>query len=73
MFHYTKLDMFSNDIKELADSDGYVAERNDLREDFQFPDNKYNNRDSWKAHVDLCVQMTQVAKQKLNNWQSINR
>jgi|GEM_PF-1902113 len=72
MFHYTKLDMFSNDIKELADSDGYVAEEDDLREDFQFPENKYNNRDSWQHHVSQCIQMTQIAKQKLNNWQSQN-
>ena len=69
MFHYTKLDMFSNDVKDLADADGYVAEENDLREDFQFPENRYEDRDSWKAHIEQCVQMTQNAAAKLNNWQ----
>jgi len=68
MFHYSKLDMFANDIKALADTDGYVAEENDLREDFQFPDDKYKSRDSWEAHVNECVQLTKRAEQKLNSW-----
>lgn len=70
MFHYSKLDMFSADIKQLADADGYIAEVNDLREDFAFPDNQYSSKDTWDDYVQQCVELTQKAHEKLNKWQS---
>jgi len=70
MFHYTKLDMFCNDVKSYADADGYVPEAEDINQDFSYPDQQFSDLHSWNEHVQACVMATRSAEQKLNEWRN---
>ncbi len=70
MFHYTKLDIFCNDVKQYADSDGYVPEAQDIFQEFSYPEEKFKSLDSWTAHISSSVHATQSAQQKLYAWQN---
>ena len=70
MFHYTKLDMFCNDVKPYADADGYVPEAEDLFQDFTYPEQQFNDLHSWSEHIQASVTATHEAVQKLDDWRS---
>lgn len=70
MFHYTKLDMFCNDVKSYADADGYVPEAEDLSQDFSYPEQQFADLHSWSEHIQACVVATHAAEQKLVDWQN---
>ena len=70
MFHYTKLDMFCNDVKRFADADGYVPEIGDINQDFSYPDKTFNDLKSWTSHIQQSVQATEHARQKLKAWRN---
>ena len=70
MFHYTKLDMFCNDVKRYADADGYVPEATDLNQDFSYPEKQFKDLKSWGKHIADSVHATRSAKQKLQAWRN---
>ncbi len=70
MFHYTKLDLFCDDIKKYADADGYVPEAEDIFQDFAYPDQQFKDLDHWTQHIHNSVVATQSAQQKLTAWQN---
>lgn len=70
MFHYTKLDLFCNDVKKYADADGYVPEASDVNQDFSYPDQQFNDLKSWTQHIQASVQATRSAEQKLFAWRN---
>ena len=70
MFHYTKLDMFCNDIKDYADADGYVPEAEDVVQDFSYPDKEFKDLHAWNEYIQACVIATQTAEAKLDAWRN---
>jgi hypothetical protein len=68
MFHYTKLDMFCNDVKIYADADGYVPEAEDISQDFTYPDKEFKTLKNWSQHIKDSVHATRSAQQKLHAW-----
>jgi len=70
MFHYTELDLFCNDVKKFADSDGYVPEAEDIVQDFSYPDKHFKNLKTWSQHISNSVHATRSAKQKLHAWRN---
>ena len=70
MFHYTKLDLFCNDVKIYADADGYVPEAEDICLDFSYPEEKFKNLNNWTQHIKNSVHATRSAQQKLHAWRN---
>ncbi len=70
MFHYTKLDLFCNDVKIYADADGYVPEAEDICLDFSYPEEKFKNLKNWTQHIKNSVHATRSAQQKLHAWRN---
>lgn len=70
MFHFTKLDMFCDDVKIYADADGYVPEAEDICQDFSYPDDKFKDLRNWTQHIQSSVHATRSAQQKLHAWRN---
>jgi hypothetical protein len=68
MFHYTKLDMFCNDVVKFADADGYVPEAEDICQDFSYPEAQFNSLKNWTQHIKNSVNATHSAEKKLIAW-----
>ncbi len=85
MFHYTNFGSFGNDLKRLADMDGYVPEEGDNPEDFNFPHDHFlrdfdDNEDGyegyamekWEAHTHKAIEATREASAALEAWRESN-
>ena len=69
MYHYTKLDIFCDDVKKYADADGYVPEAEDIFQDFSYPEAQFKDLNNWTRHIQNSVHATHSAQQKLHAWQ----
>lgn len=70
MYHYTKLDIFCDDVKKYADADGYVPEAEDIFQDFSYPVEQFKDLSQWTSHIQCSVHATHSAQQKLYAWQN---
>jgi len=68
MYHYTKLDLFCNDVKQYADADGYVPEAEDIFQDFSYPQEQFKDLNNWTQHIQRSIHATRSAQQKLHAW-----
>ena len=69
MYHYTKLDIFCDDVKKYADADGYVPEAEDVFQDFSYPEKQFKDLNRWTRHIQSSIHATHSAQQKLDAWQ----
>lgn len=70
MYHYTKLDIFCDDVKRYADADGYVPEEEDVFQDFSYPEEQFKDLNRWTSHIRNSVHATRSAQQKLLAWKN---
>ncbi|MCN4143796.1 MAG: hypothetical protein LC437_01575 [Thiohalomonas sp.] len=69
MYHYSKLDIFCDDVKKYADADGYLPEAEDFFQYFSYPEAQFKDLNNWTRHIQNSVHATHSAQQKLHAWQ----
>lgn len=70
MFHISNLGKYGDLVRRYADIDGYVPQRGDLYEDFNYPvPNDFDNEDYWEEWVEEAERATEKAERGVSRWQ----